>query len=125
MEGYKVTIVDSSKELSGKEKIMFKDFDNMIQLDQAVTEGDGILLNVTDYVIANVHNERSDNKDYTKYILVADDGQMYITGSEPFWNQFMDIYRDMKDEDEEWSLKIYKRESKNYKGKSFLTCTIV
>ena len=125
MEGYKVTIVDASKQLIGKEKIMYKDFDNMVQLDQAVVEGQGLIVKVRDYVVAEVHNEKSDNKDYTKYILVADDGQLYITGSEPLWNQFMSIYSDMKDEPDDWSLKIYKRESKNYKGKSFLTCTIV
>lgn len=125
MEGYKVTIIGASKELSGKEKIMYKDFDNMVQLDQAVTEGQGLIVKVAAYVVAEVHNEKSDNKDYTKFILVGDDGTIYITGSEPFWNQFMDIYSDMKDEPEDWNLKIYKRESKNYKGKTFLTCTII
>lgn len=123
MEGYSVKIIDASFDLTARDKVRFKAFDDMYQLDTLVTPEEPLLIDVTGYVIAEVHNEKSDNKDYTKFIIVGKDGNNYITGSEPFWNQFKDVYSEMREE-EGWQLKVYKRESKNYKGKQFLTCTV-
>lgn len=125
MTGYEVKIVDSSMELSARDKISLKNFDNAIALDDAVNdENPRLLIEFDNYVVAQVHNEKSDNKDYKKYIIIAKDGTRYITGSEPFFTTFMEIYEEMKDDGEDFSLIVYKRESNNYKGKSFLTCTI-
>ena len=76
------------------------------------------------YVILSVHNEKSDNKDYEQYEIVDIYGQKYVTGSTSFWNAFLDIYEELKDEEEPYSIDVYKIESKNYKGKTFLTCSI-
>lgn len=127
MEGYSVKIIESTMELSAKEKIAIKNFDECVQLDAAIGgDVEKVIINPYGYIVAEVHNEKSDKKDYTKYIVLDKNGTRYITGSSPFFTTFTDIWDEMQsDPDEEWSLVVYKRESKNYKGKSFLTCNIM
>lgn len=125
MTGYEVKITESSKELSARERIALKNFDEMVALDEAVNaESPRLMIDVESYAVADVHNEKSDNVNYRKYIIIDKTGQKYITGSEPFFASFKEIWDEMAGETEEWSLIVYKRESNNYKGKSFLTCTI-
>lgn len=125
MTGYEVKIIDSSKELSARERISLKNFDEMIALDEEVNaEKPKLLIDVSDYVVASVHNEKSDNVDYEKYIIIDKGGQRYITGSQPFFSSFKEIWDEMEGENEDWGIAVYKRESNNYKGKEFLTCTI-
>lgn len=130
MEGYSVKIVNSSRNLTAKERVAMKNFDSAVSLDDLIPDdGTGVkeILKIVDFVECEVHNEKSDNKDYTKFILIAEDGQRYITGSQPLFDSFMAIYDEMNEseEGEEWSIAVYRRESNNFKGKSFLTCEIV
>ena len=122
--GYSVTIADASRELTAKEKVMFKDTSDCIRLDEATKEGE-IIIKPIEYIVLNVHNEKSDDKDYNNFILVDADGFRYLTGSTNLFNTFYDIFNEMKGVDEDWSLKIYRLPSKNYKGKEFITCSIV
>ena len=125
MKGYEVKIIESSRELTARDRISLKNFDDAIQLDELITpENPKVLIEVADYAIVQVHNEKSDNVDYNKFILIATDGTRYITGSEPFFSSFKEIYDEMANEEEDYSIIAYKRESNNYKGKEFLTCTI-
>lgn len=125
MTGYEVKITESSKELTARERIALKNFDEMVALDEAVNaESPRLMIDVESYAVADVHNEKSDNVNYRKYILTDKTGQKYTTGSEPFFTSFKEIWDEMTGEPEEWSLIVYKRESNNYKGKAFLTCTI-
>ena len=125
MTGYEVKIIESSKELSARERISLKNFDEMIALDDAVNaETPRLMIDVSGYVVVSVHNEKSDNVDYNKFIIIDKDGQRYITGSNPFFSSFKEIWDEMVGENEEWGITVYKRESNNYKGKEFLTCTI-
>lgn len=125
MTGYEVKIIESSKELTARERISLKNFDEMIALDEAVNvETPKLMIDVSGYVVASVHNEKSDNVDYEKYIIIDKDGQCYITGSHPFFSSFKEIWDEMEGENEDWDITVYKRESNNYKGKEFLTCTI-
>ena len=123
MEDYKVEIKESSKELSARERISLKDTTNAIKLDEALAEGD-VIITPVDYVILDIHNEKAENKDYENYIIVDKSGTKYVTGSSSFWNSFIEIYEEMKDEEEEYSILAYRVESKNYKGKYFLSCSI-
>ena len=123
---YSAKVVESTRELTGKEWVAIKMFTDAHQLDE-VTQNyeDGVLINV-DYVAkVAVHNEKSDNKDYNKYIYVDKDGTMYISGSETLYRTYQEIAEEMEDEDEEWAIKVIRKESSNYKGKDFLTCVIV
>lgn len=126
MEGYKAVVARASKELSAKEKIMLKDMSDAVKLDDEVKE-QAIVIKPEFYAIINVHNEKSDTKDYTKIVLVdGDSGIKYTTGSMPFITTFEDIMQEMEDAGEtDFSLKVYAKESKNYKGKYFITCSII
>ena len=125
MEGYKATVSRASKELTAKEKIMLKDTSDAIKLDDVVKENP-IIVEPDFYAMISIHNEKSDTKDYTKIVLVDKDGTKYTTGSMPFITTFEDIMDEMSYAGEEqFSLKIYPKESKNYKGKYFITCSII
>ena len=124
MTGYSVEIIETSRELSAKQRIALKDTSDAIKLDTACDEN-AVIIEPAYYAILSIHNEKSDNIDYENYVIVDKNGDKYVTGSASFWNSFMDIYLEMKGEDEAWSIKAYKLDSKNYKGKKFLTCSII
>lgn len=130
MTGYSVKIADASKELTKKERVMLKDTGDALKLDEII-QGEPIIINPDYWVTLMVHNEKSDNVDYSVYLIVDKNGTKYVTGSESFWTTFSDIWDEMTDEmtgdgnDEEWQLKCYKLDSKNYKGKQFLTCSVI
>ena len=125
MEGYKAVVSRASKELSVKEKIMIKDTSDAIKLDDAVKEAD-LIVTPDYYAIIDIHNEKSDTKDYKKIVIVDVDGTKYTTGSTPFITTFEDIVEEMEDAGEvDYQIKIYPKESKNYKGKYFITCSII
>lgn len=124
MEGYAVTIKETSKQLSAKQRIAIKDTTNAMKLDEATANAENVLIYPEMWAVLAIHNEKSDDVDYENYVLVDKDGTKYVTGSKSFWASFMDIYREMENEDEEWGIKVYRMESKNYKGKQFITCSI-
>lgn len=124
MEGYNVTIVKASKELSHKERVRMKDTTNAISLDE-VTQDGPVLIDLDFYAVLNVHNEKSESIDYTVCILVDKAGTKYRTGSPSFLTALDEIMVDMADCDEPWQLEVSRRPSKNYKGKEFLTCSVV
>lgn len=125
MEGYSVSIESVSKELTAKERIQFKDTTSALKLDE-VTQKGAVIITPSIYGVLNVHNEKSDNADYNNYIIIDEEsGEKYVTGSNSFWTSFMDIANEMKGEEESWSIKVYRVPSKNYKGKDFITCSII
>lgn len=124
MQGYSVTIKYVSKELSAKERVMIKDTTNAVSLDE-VTQGAKFVFEPDYYAILNVHNEKSEDKDYTKYLIVDKGGNKIVTGSESFFTAFNDIMSEMEGTDETFEIEAYRLPSKNYKGKEFITCSIV
>lgn len=126
---YKAKVADASRELTAKEKIMLKDTSNAISLDEMTQEAqlnnEKVILNVDYYVIIDVHNDKSDDKDYQQFILVDKEGKKYYTGSTSFINNFIDIFEELTEAGEEVTIEIYRKESKNYKGKEFITCSVV
>lgn len=124
MEGYAVTIKETSKQLSAKQRIAIKDTTNAMKLDEATASAENVLIYPEMWAVLAIHNEKSEDVDYENYVLVDKDGTKYVTGSKSFWTAFMDIYREMENEDEEWGINVYRMESKNYKGKQFITCSI-
>ena len=124
MEGYSTRIIEASKELSKKETVMLKDTSDCIKLDEALKDG-AITFNPSYYAVVEVHNEKSDNKDYRVYVVADEDGNKYVTSSDSFFDSFKDIYSDMRESDEDWMLKVHKLDSKNYTGRQFITCSII
>jgi len=121
----KVTFV--SKEITAKERIKLKDMSNCVSLDAATTENDTLIITPAYYAEVSIHNEKSDDKDYKKYVVVDTAGTKYETGSESFIKSFKEIADDMATDapGEEYSIEVFRRESKNYKGKTFITCSLV
>lgn len=124
MTGYSVEIKETSRQLTAKERIALKDKTDATKLDEAC-DTEAVIITPVAYAVLSIHNEKSDNKDYENYILQDANGEKFVTGSASFWNSFMDIYNEMVNENEEWAIKVYKLDSKNYKGKKFITCSII
>jgi hypothetical protein len=124
MTGFSVSIRETSREISSKERVKLKDTTNAVKLDTATQEGN-VIINPDMYAILDIHNENGDDKDYVNYVVIDVDGTKYVTGSQSFWNSFMDIYSEMENETEEWSIEVYRMPSKNRPGKDFITCSII
>lgn len=122
---YSVTVKEVSKDISHKQRVQLMDTTSAIRLDKATQDGEGVLINPDFWAELNIHNEKSADKDYENYIIVDKDGSRYVTGSKSFWFSFNDIMGEMKDSDEEFSIRVYRSPSKNYSGKDFITCEII
>lgn len=122
---YSVAIEEASMELNARAKIILKDTSDAHKLDAIVDDGEGIVIAPKDYAILAIHNDKADDPDYKNYLIIDKDNNKYVTGSNSFWNSFMNIFDEMKAEGEDFEIKIYKLPSKNYNGKSFLTCSLI
>lgn len=124
MNGYEVKIAKCNKELTARERIKLKDTTNAVGLDEA-TEGSSLVISPSIWAELEIHNERNKdgNVDYKKYVIIDEAGTKYDTGSESFWNSFLEIAAEMGDE--AFDIEAYKVDSKNYKGKQFISCSIV
>lgn len=126
MEGYSVKIIGSSfGDLTAKQRVMLKDTSNAMKIDDVVTPDNPLVLDICDYAVIEVHNENSDDKEYKQYMYITSDGMKYVSGSVSLYTSFLNIYDEMKDSNEEYQIKIYKKPSKNYTNKHFITCSIV
>ena len=128
---YTAKVIDSSFEkLTGKDKLRYTNFTSMTSLDDVVAEtGEKYPVSVTGFVTVEVHNEKSSNKDYVKMVLVGEDGTLYVTGSDSFMREFENIVDVLSDDFEEgttpvYEINIFKRPSKNFNNKCFLTCSV-
>lgn len=128
---YSVTIAEVSKELTAKERIAFKDLNNAYKFDDLLDPSQnpdlsgGVIITPSHFGVLQIHNDKSDNKDYETYIIVDKDGQKYYTSSKSFWSSFKDIEKEMHGEDEEWSIEVTRHPSKNYKDKFYFTASII
>lgn len=125
MEGYKSFVKRSSKELSPKEKVAIKDTSNCVKLDEACNTG-SVRIAVDYYAEIEIHNPKSTERPtYSVYVIVDKSGSKFVTGSPSFISAFEDIFTELADCGEEWEIECYKLDSKNYKGKQFLTCSVI
>ena len=128
MEGYKAKVAVVSKELSVEDRIKFKDTSDAIGIDLATQGIESLVLNVDYYGVLDIHNEKAEGetKDYKNYVFVTTSGEKYVTGSESLWTAFTDITDELEDAgiEEIPPIKFYRKDSKNYKGKQFLTCSL-
>ena len=120
---YTAEIVKSSRELSKKEKVMYKNASDCKRLDDETTKNGSVVIAPVLWIELAVHNDKAKNPDYTQYIIVDKDGTSYLTGSENFYNNFTSIAEEM--EGEEFEVEVYRKPSKNFSGKEFLTCKLI
>lgn len=130
MNGYNVRIANVSKELSAKERVKIKDTSNAISLDELTLKEGKVIIDVNMWAELAVHNEMSENTDYVVFVIVDKSGNKYATSSPSFISTFRDIDDEMLDafggeEDTSYEIEVYRKESKNYKGKEFITCSII
>lgn len=128
MTGYEVKIVEASREFSAREKIKMKDLTNAFRLDQCIGDkGEPFILTPAAYAVLDITNERSkQDKEYRKYLIIDADGNKYHTGSESFWTSFKNIWDEMLEAGEnDYQIEVYNRESRNYAGKTFMSCSLV
>lgn len=125
MTGYSVKVVECTKDLTAKERVKIKDTTNAIKLDEA-THGGAIVIAYAYHAVLAIHNEKLDDPDYRQYIVVDTAGNKYVTGSESFFTAMTEIVDEMSAAGEtDYELEVYRMDSKNYKGKQFITCSIV
>lgn len=133
MKGYKSVVKESVKGLTAREKIAIKALNDVTELNDLVTPEQAIMINLDNVVTVMVHNEKSDNQDYNKYVYIDKDGTKYVSGSEPLYTTVKDILGDIEDaiadgemdESEDITIKVLKKESANYKGQMFLTAELI
>lgn len=125
MTGYSVKVVECTKDLTAKERVKIKDTTNAVRLDEA-TKGGSIVIDYGYHAILEIHNEKLDDPEYRQYIVVDKAGNKYVTGSESFFTAMSEIVDEMSAAGEtDYELEVYRMDSKNYKGKQFITCSIV
>lgn len=127
---YSVKIQHSTKELTARERVKIKDTGNATALDSIVGDNDRLVIGYAYHAILAIHNEKGEDKDYTNVVVVDREGNKFYTGSDSFLKSLTEIVDEMHDaaEDgvvEEFDIEVYRRESKNYKGKTFITCSLV
>lgn len=122
---YEVTIKEASFEMSARDRLRYKDTSTAIPLEEATKETPLVIVNPTNYVILEVKNDKVTDGDstYTKFVIIDEAGNSYITGSASFWSSFYNIYTEMNGE--EYSIEVRQYESKNYRGKNFIKCNIL
>lgn len=125
MKGYSVNIAFCNKELTAKERIAIKDTSDCVKLDTATQSEVAVVIDPLYWAELSVHNDKSENTDYSVYVIVDKNGNKYTTGSESFWTTFCGIADEMANESEEWAIKVYRLPSKNRAGKDFITCSIM
>lgn len=126
MENYSVTVRNCNKELSAKEKVRIKDISDAFKLDDVITPEGSIDIYPVTFATLAIHNEMSENKDYETLLIIDSKGDKYVTSSQSFRTSFFAIADEMQEAGEEdWGVKIYKLESKNYKGRYFITCSLI
>ena len=132
---YEVTITGSSLEkIRGTERLRYTNFAGMVQLDDIISDDDvKTALDITGYVECHVHNDKSDTPEYDKLVLIAKDGELYLTGSDSFKRGFIEIFEALTDDfvedgiapqDRVYPILAFKAPSKNIKGKTFLCCAV-
>lgn len=125
MEGYSAKIAGSSRELTARERIMMKDTSNAVSLDKHTAAHGTLRICPTAWAIVAVENPKSEDDVYNNYVILDSEGTKYVTGSDSLWNSFIEIWDEMVADGETFEIDIYRKDSKNYSGKQFLTCSIV
>lgn len=123
---FSAKIAFASADLSIEDRIRVKDTRDAVSLEKISRDGAKVL-NIVAYVVLDIHNEKSDDKDYRQYVLLDNDGNKYMTGSEPFFNSFVDIWDELDEAGvplSERNFKIYQLPSRNYAGRNFVTCSL-
>lgn len=124
MANYEVSVRESSIELTARDRIRIKDTTNATALDSATQSG-SVIIDPAWWAILDIHNEGSQDKDYSCFVIVDRNGERFKTGSQSFWSAFINIWEELKDDPEPFQIKVYRMPSKNREGRDFITCSLI
>ena len=113
------------KELTKKEMFSVSRFNRCDDVSSLIGEQEVIIKDVQTVAIVEVHNEKSDNTDYKKMVVIGADGSRYLTGSETAIREMMDIMDYMEDDVEPFDVQFVTRPSNNYKDRDFITVELL
>lgn len=130
---YKTEITFASKELTKREKVMVSDVSSATKLDEVIRGVDETFdIEPVAYAVVAIENDKvkGEEKQYEVIVILDAAGNKYVTGSQSFKEAFVGIWDQMTDngeiaEGEEFSIRVYKRPSKNYSGKAFISCALI
>lgn len=124
---YTSKISESSKELSTRERIKLKDLTTAIAIDKVVEPEKSLVIEPDFYAWVDIHNAKlpENEQDYKTMVIVDKGGAKYYTGSSGAITSFVDIFNEMSETGESFEVEFIKKESKNYSGKYFITCSLV
>ena len=129
---YKSEITFASKELTKREKVMLSDVSSATKFDEVVKGVDDTFdMEPVAYAVVSIENDKAKGEKQYEVIVILDAaGNKFVTGSQSFREAFIGIWDQMTDngviaEGEEFSIRVYKRPSKNYSGKAFISCALI
>lgn len=129
---YKSEITFASKELTKREKVMLSDVSSATKFDEVLKGVDETFdIEPVAYAVVSIENDKAKGEKQYEVIVILDAaGNKFVTGSQSFREAFIGIWEQMTDngviaEGEEFSIRVYKRPSKNYSGKAFISCALI
>ena len=115
-----VTVKESSLERTKKEKMMYCGGEFAQKMDDLLQEPeDRIVIHPKDYILLEIETE--DGSSFEKVVVLDKDGSAYSTSSKAFIERFIDIFKDLRADGEEFEFTVMKRPSTNFKGKFYIT----
>lgn len=125
MANYECKIIESNGEFDAYERVMCKDLGDAIPLDDATQQG-AIVIEYEKHLILGIHNEKSEDKDYEKCVVIDPEGRKFVCGSVTFRRELENIVTELSDAGiiNGFNIKVYRKASTNYKGKDFITCSL-
>lgn len=126
MSEYSAKIVKASDEMNAIARVSVKNTMDGFSLKTVMKDVDEFVINVKRWALVDYHNERAENPDYQRLVIIDDAGKKYYTGSSTFISMFADIVVELAEDGIcEFNLKVIKLDSKNYAGEKFLSCNVV
>lgn len=129
---YKSEITFASKELTKREKVMLSDVSSATKFDEVLKGVDETFdIEPVAYAVVSIENDKAKGEKQYEVIVILDAaGNKFVTGSQSFREAFIGIWEQMTDngviaEGDEFSIRVYKRPSKNYSGKAFISCALI
>lgn len=124
-QNYTCKIIESNGEFDAYERVMCKDLGDAIPLDDATQQGP-VVIEYEKHLILGIHNEKSEDKDYEKCVVIDPEGRKFVCGGGTFRRELENIVAELSDAGiiTGFNIKVYRKASNNYKGKDFITCSL-
>lgn len=124
-QNYTCKIIESNGEFDAYERVMCKDLGDAIPLDDATQQGP-VVIEYEKHLILGIHNEKSEDKDYEKCVVIDPAGRKFVCGSATFRRELENLVAELSDAGiiSGFNIKVYRKASNNYKGKDFITCSL-